>query len=507
VTNVKTGFRNATVIAMSDRASIGPIHADVLIDGDLITAVGPDLDLAGADRVIDAHELLLMPGMVNAHIHTEQNTFRGRYPGLPLEVLMLYAYPLTGAVPLDAEMIYHRTLLAGIESLKSGVTSILDDVMEVPHQGLEQLGSVFRAYDEIGMRASVSGHLINRPFFESIPFLEETLPDDLRQKFLRIPPVLLDDYMQFCSQAVERFHGSGGGRLQYVVAPSGPQRCTEEALATVANFSRTSAVPFHIHILETRVQRVTGTRLYGRSLIRLMSDLDALHERTSIAHAIWIDDEDIELIAASGASVAHNPVCNLRIGSGIAPLRKLLDAGVNVALGTDGISSNDSCRLFDVMKVAGIVHTLETLDYETWPNASEILWAATRGGARAVGLEHQIGSIEVGKKADIVALDLCTPSFVPVNNLQNQLVYAENGSSVRIVMVDGEVVVEDGRCTRIDETAVLREARSTLGAYLAQHAAVEEDARALEPYLRAVFERCAHEHEARLVSAPGGAVA
>ena len=497
---MKTLFRNATVLSMTDRASVAPERADVLVEDELIGAVDPAGagDPAAADRVIDAADLLLMPGMVNAHIHTEQNTFRGRYRGLPLEVLMLYAYPLTGAAPLDAEMIHLRTLLAGIESLKSGVTTILDDVMEVPHQGLEQLGSVFGAYEQIGMRANVSGHVINRPFFETIPYLEESLPDRLREKFLRVPPIGLSDYMDFCSDAVSRFHGSGGGRLRYVVAPSGPQRCTEELLGRVADFSRQFRVPFHIHILETKVQRVTGTRLYGRSLIKLMSDLGALHEMTSIAHAIWIDDDDIGLIATSGASVAHNPVCNLRIGSGIAPLRALLKAGVNVALGTDGISSNDSCRLFDVMKAAGIVHTLSTDDYDEWPTAAEILWAATRGGARAVGLDDQIGSIERGKKADLVALDLCTSAFVPVNDVANQLVYAENGSSVRLVMVDGEIVVEDGRCTKIDETAVLREARSVLGAYLKEHQLVEDDARELEPYLHAVIERCAPEQPAGL---------
>jgi cytosine/adenosine deaminase-related metal-dependent hydrolase len=491
---VKTLFRNAIVLSMQSRDAIAPEKADVLIEDELIGAVGQGLDPAGADEVIEAGELLLIPGMVNAHIHTEQNTFRGRYPGLPLEVLMLYAYPLTGAIPLDPEMIYHRTLLAGIESLKSGVTSILDDVMEVPHQGLEQLAAVFRAYGDIGMRANVSGHVINRPFFETIPYLEEALPAALKEKFLRIPPVELSDYMDFCATAARRFHGSANGRLRYAVAPSGPQRCTEELLESVADFSRRFAVPFHIHILETRVQRITGSRLYGKSLIRLMADLDALHEMTSIAHAIWIDDDDIELIASRGASVAHNPVCNLRIGSGVAPLRALLKAGVNVALGTDGISSNDSCRLFDVMKTAGIVHTLSTDDYDEWPTAAEILWAATRGGARAVGLDDQIGSIEPGKKADLVALDLCTSAFVPVNDLPNQLVYAENGSSVRLVMVNGEVVVRDGRCTKLDEAAVLTQAREVLGEYLERHRLVEDDARELEPYLRSVYERCADEH-------------
>jgi cytosine/adenosine deaminase-related metal-dependent hydrolase len=188
-------------------------------------------------------------------------------------------------------------------------------------------------------------------------------------------------------------------------------------------------------------------------------------------------------------------VCNLRIGSGVAPLRALLDAGVNVALGTDGISSNDSCRIFDVMKVAGLIHTLATDDFDAWPTAQEILWAATRGGAGATGLDQRIGSIEVGKKADLVALDLYSSAFVPVNDLANQLVYAENGSSVSLVMVDGEIVVENGRCTRIDESAVLREAAAVLGEYLRAHALVERDARELEPYFRAVYERCAHQFE------------
>jgi 5-methylthioadenosine/S-adenosylhomocysteine deaminase len=144
------------------------------------------------------------------------------------------------------------------------------------------------------------------------------------------------------------------------------------------------------------------------------------------------------------------------------------------------------------------VHTLSSDDYDEWPTAAEILWAATRGGARAVGLEDQIGSIERGKKADLVALDLCTSAFVPANDVANQLVYAENGSSVRLVMVDGEIVVEDGRCTKIDETAVLAQAREVLGGYLKQHALVEDDARELEPYLRAVIDRCVAEQQAGL---------
>jgi 5-methylthioadenosine/S-adenosylhomocysteine deaminase len=493
---MRTLFKNARVLRMIDRAAVAAERLDVLVEGGRIREVGTQIAADHVDRLIDGTHLLLMPGMVNAHIHTEQNTFRGRYRGLPLEILMLYAYPLTGAVPPTGEMIRLRTLLAGIESLKSGVTSILDDVIELPRQEHAELAAVFAAYEEVGVRANISGHVINRPFFETIPYLEDVLPDEHKQKFLRVPPITLDEYVAFCDEAVRRFHGTADGRLRYVVAPSGPQRCTPELLETIADFSRDRGVAFHIHILETRTQRVTGNRMYGKSLIRLMSDLNALHAHTSIAHAIWVDDDDIGLIAESGASVAHNPVCNLRIGSGIAPLRALLNAGVNIALGTDGISSNDSCRLFDVMKAAGLVHTLTTEDYDQWPNSREILWAATRGGARALGLEEEIGSIEPGKKADLVALDLRTSAFVPLNDVTNQLVYSENGSSVRLVMVGGEIVVEDGRCTKIDEDAVFAEANDVLGAYLEQHLAVETEAAVLEPYFRSVYERCIAEYAA-----------
>jgi len=364
---------------------------------------------------------------------------------------MLYAYPLTGASPLDAEMIYHRTLLAGIESLKSGVTSILDDVMEVAAPGPGATGQRVPCLRRGRMRANVSGHVINRPFFETIPYLEESLPERLKEKFLRVPPTELVNtrFLPGCHRPLPRHRWRPAALRGGAVWP---QRCTGGAPRTVADFSRSTGVPFHIHILETRVQRVTGSRLYGKSLIKLMSDLDALDERTSIAHAIWIDEEDIDIIAASGASVAHNPVCNLRSVPVSRHLRAMLDAGVNVALGTDGISSNDKRQALRRDEGRGPrAHACNRLITTAGPPrrrsfGRDARWCA---GGRSRGSDR---SIEVGKKADIVALDLCTPAFVPVNDLRNQLVYAENGSSVQLVMVGGDVVVEDGRCTKIDET-------------------------------------------------------
>jgi cytosine/adenosine deaminase-related metal-dependent hydrolase len=294
--------------------------------------------------------------------------------------------------------------------------------------------------------------------------------------------------MAYAEEAAARFHGRG--RMRFVIAPSGPQRCTEELLGAAAAFSARHGAAYHTHVLETKVQLVTGRELYGKSLVRHLHDCGALSERLTMAHAIWITEEDIELMAASGCSVAHNPVCNLRIGSGIAPLRQLLEAGVNVGLGTDEIDCNDSGRLFDVLKAGGLVHNIADYDYDRWPTAAELLRAATLGGARSVCLQDQIGSLEPGKKADIVLLDLDASPFVPLNDPCVHLVYAENGSSVRDVLVDGEIVVRDGRLTTIDEEAVRAEIALRVPEYLARRDRWERIAARYEPDLKALYMHC-----------------
>lgn len=483
-----TLIKGGLVVAMGGELGDEPQRADILIDGDHIVALGQDLEPHDA-YVVPADNHAVIPGLINAHIHSEQNLFRGRYAGSPLEVFMLYAYPMVRAVPLPPRLVYLRTMLAGMESLKTGVTCILDDVIEVPGQSLDQLEAVFKAYEDLGIRANCSGHVINKYFTDTVPFLEEILPPELRANFREMPPPTTESYLEFAEEAVSRFHGRHG-RLSFVVAPSGPQRCTDDLLVAAADFADQYHTPYHIHILETKTQVVTGELFYGKTLIRHMHDLGALRDRVSIAHAIWVTDEDIDLIADSGASIAHNPVCNLRIGSGIAPLRKFLNAGINVALGTDGISSNDTARIFDVMHVAALVHNISTPDFESWPSATEILRAATVGGARAVRLEKEIGTVEVGKKADLVLLRLDTPSFLPLNDVRKHLVFSENGASVDTVFVNGEPVLDKGRLTRLDEEALIAEIQEAIPEFLAHHERVEEFNRRFEPYFAEVHHRC-----------------
>jgi cytosine/adenosine deaminase-related metal-dependent hydrolase len=482
-------IKGATIIAMDPEHGAEPFGGDILIENDRIARVGGDLDPAGVDEVIDGRDRLVMPGLVNAHLHSWEALFKGRYDNMPLELWMLYSYPILGLKPLPDRLIYLRTMLVAIESLKNGVTCVLDDVLEMPGQSLDQLGQVFRAYEETGIRANCSGHIINKFFTDTVPYANELLPDELKRKVREAPPPSTEQYLDFCREAISRFHGRAG-RLRYVIAPSGPQRCTEDLLVAADELSREHGTTYHIHILETKTQAITGREFYGKTLIRYMHDIGVLNERTTIAHSIWVTDEDIGLMADAKCSISHNAISNQKLGAGIAPFRKLVDAGVNVALGTDGISSNDTPRIFDVMHVAALLHKVTTPDYTKWPNASEILRCATIGGARSAFVHDETGSLEPGKKADMLVLKLKSLNFTPLNDVRNHLVYCENGNSIERVIVNGEVVVQDGRMTKVDEEALLEELRGYMPEFQAQHARVEQINAEFEPYFAEIHRRC-----------------
>jgi cytosine/adenosine deaminase-related metal-dependent hydrolase len=481
-------IKGARILSMDRARDSKPFIADILIEADRISRVGERLEARDAS-VIDGRNRLVIPGLVNAHAHSSQNLTRGRFPSMPLEVFMLYCVPLDRAFSLPPRLVYLRSLLLGIEALKSGVTCLLDDVAELPTQDLAQLEAVFEAYDDLGIRANISGHVINKPYLDTLPYTDEIFPDELRREFHSVDPPTTESYLEFSEEAVRRFHGRAG-RLRYVVAPSGPQRCTEDLLVAASEFSKRHDAPYHIHVLETKVQLVTAREFYGGSFVEYLHGLGALHERVTMAHTIWVTDDDIELMAESGCSIAHNPICNLRMGSGVAPLRKLLDANVNVALGTDQLNGNDRGPIFDVMHVAGLVHNLTSWEYPGWPSADEIFWAATSGGARSVGLADEIGSIEAGKCADLAILSLDSPRFTPLNDPVIHLVYAESGASVETVIVAGEVVVDRGALTRVDERAVIEEVRGRYPEYVAQQERMESMSRELEPYFAEMYRRC-----------------
>jgi 5-methylthioadenosine/S-adenosylhomocysteine deaminase len=482
-------IRNATILAMDGAHGSAPFKGDILVERDRIAAIADNVPVPDGAQVIDGTDKLVIPGLVNAHLHSWEAMFKGRYDNMPLELWMLYSYPILGCTPLDARLIYLRTMLVGMESLKNGVTCVVDDIIELPGQSMEALAAAFQAYEDLGIRANVSGHIINKAFTDTIPYASEILPKELLERVNKLTPPSTKDYLDFSKEALSRFHDKHG-RLRYVIAPSGPQRCTDDLLTAAHELAVKHSATYHIHILETKTQAVTGREFYGKTLIRHMHDVGALSERTTIAHSIWVTDDDIALMGKARCSIAHNPISNQKLGAGIAPFRKLLDAGVNVALGTDGICSNDTARMLDVMHVAAILHKVTSPNYKLWPTAEEVLRAATVGGARSAMIHDQVGSLAVGKKADLVVFDTKSINFTPLNDLRNHLVYCENGTSITTVIVDGEIVVKDGALTRVDETALLEELRSYQPEFQKHHSQVEAINREFEPYFAQIHRRC-----------------
>ncbi len=481
-------IRNAMILAVDAAHGTQPFAGDILVDNGLIAAIGPNLMSPDGARIIDGRDRLVMPGLVNAHTHSSETFFRGRYEGMPLEIWLLYAYPLLMNDPIGKRLLYLRSLLLAMESLRNGVTTLCDDFFDPPAHDLDRLGTVFRAYDDAGIRANVSSAAMNIHTLDALPFAREVMPAELQDLLDFGPPMTADAYVDFCKSAFDSLHGRAG-RVNFMIAPSAPQRCTPELMMACMDLAVAKHVPFHTHVLETRTQAVTGHELHGKSLIAYMKDLGLLRRNTTIAHSVWVSDEDMSLMGDAGVSVAHNAISNQKLGAGIAPVRRLLDAGVTLGLGTDGVSSNDTARIFDVMRVAGLIHSVSGPDYEKWVSADEVLRMATIGGAKTAMLEHVTGSLEVGKSADLLILNLRSYPFLPFNDAAKHLVYSENGSSIEKVMVAGRIVMEEGRLTTVDEATVFAELAELVPAWLREHAELERRNSVFAPIMAEIHRR------------------
>jgi 5-methylthioadenosine/S-adenosylhomocysteine deaminase len=293
---------------------------------------------------------------------------------------------------------------------------------------------------------------------------------------------------------IDRWHGECGGRISASVSCSAPQRVKVDYFAGLSELSRKYDIPFQMHILETKLQRVLGNEKYGKSLVHYVNDLGFLDERVVVVHAIWVDESDMEVMKESGCSVAHNPICNLKLGSGVMPFRRLRDHGIPVCLGTDEANTDDTINLWTVAKVAGLIHNITDSDYRNWPKATEILHALTRGGAHSIGQEERIGQIAPGYDADLILVDLNSLAFTPLNDLHRQLVYCENGSSVVLTMVKGSIVVENGHVCTVDEEAIKDEARELTREYRQQMDKIRKWVSQLEPYYSSMYFRAANQN-------------
>jgi len=485
-------FKNVRLLAM-DAAHTDLPNVDVLVEDATIAAIDADLELGSETRVIEAKGKLLMPGLINGHFHSPGTFNKGALDDMPLELFMLYEVPPFDCPPVTPRLNYVRTLLGAVEMLKNGVTAVHDDPFYVPVVNAELIDSTMQAFADSGIRATVSINMPNVIEYRKYPFLFDLLPEVFRQKMRESPVISTAELLALNRDFISRWHNREQGRLRTSVSCSAPQRVEPDYLEGLSELSATFDIPYNMHILETRLQRVLGDQLYRKSLVRYVHDRGVLTGRAMVIHAIWVDEQDMDLMAQSGCSVAHNPLCNLKLGSGIMPFRKLADRGVNICLGSDEMCSDDAVNLWNVAKLAGLVHRIAEFDYRKWPTANEVLRCATVNAAQAMRIGNMAGSIEVGKQADLILVDLRTLAFTPLNDLCRQLVFCENGSSVRLVMVAGRILVEDGKVLSVNEEALKAEVRELMIEYRTQYQAADHWARALEPIYRQMYQRCLEE--------------
>jgi 5-methylthioadenosine/S-adenosylhomocysteine deaminase len=454
-------------------------HANLLIDGNVILAVLPPNQSVTEDaRRIDASNRLLIPGLINAHTHGTVNLAKALADRWSLE-LLLNAYPWT-AGGRTLEYKHLSALIGAVEMVRKGCTACYDLVAEIPAPSVDGIEAVARAYDDVGMRAVVAPMMADVSFYRAIPGLLDAMPPPLRE---RAEAIRLEPYeasLATCRQLLTKWSWDRD-RLRPALGPTIPHHCRDEFIIGCRDLAKEHGIGVQMHVAESKVQAVVGMRRYGTTLVAHLHKLGLLAPNFTAAHAIWLDDDDIGRLADAGASVAHNPGSNFKLGSGLAATRKLRDRGVSIGIGTDGCASSDNLNMFEAMRMAAFSSRVQGPDPRHWLSAAEAFEAATTGGARALGLERHIGQLAPGYQADVVFLNLTNINYVPLNEPLLHVVFCEDGTGIDRVMIAGEVVVEEGRVRGIDMAKLTTTATDAAARLAEVNANARAFVEALEP--------------------------
>lgn len=475
------------------RHTIGQVELE--LRGGVIAAIHPAGTSRPADLPpFDARGRLVLPGAVNAHIHSPDTLIRGSAPELPLELWSLHS--AAGRVDRSVEEVGLAIRLTAAELLRAGVTSVVDHIRFDPAMTPELLSATARAWEATGMRVVIAPVLADRPVAETLPFDDSDFAPEGRPAsgYGRAVALPWCEQIALVDAFAREWHGVEG-RISVAVGPSGPQRCTDALLEAAGELSARCNLVLHSHVLETRVQRAMAHRLYGCGMIAHLEALGLLSPRANLVHAIWLDDGDLDRIAASGAGVVHNPVSNAKLGSGLCAVPEMLARGIPVALGTDSACCNDGGDLFETAKWAALLHNFGERDPARWVGPYRAFDMATRIGAKVAGLGAQTGAIAPGYAADLSFVDLADPVFAPLIDPVRQMILSGGRARVDTVMVAGRTLLRDGRCETIDLPETLREAREAAARRLKANTGVYAAASALAEPIRRMYARLLREEQ------------
>jgi len=432
-------------------------HRDILIEDSTIREVGaPGLAAPDGAEVVDASSRLMHPGLINGHTHSHGNLAKGTGERWTLELLLTAGPWISGNRQTEDK--YLSTLIGACEMVLKGCTACYDLMGEFPTPSVEGLQAVAKAYADVGMRAVVAPMVADASFFEAIPGLMEALPPALQKDVerLRLAPyqTTLDNM-----SAIIRQWSADRDFIRPAVAPTIPLHCCDDFMVGCRDLAREHGLGLHSHVGESRVQAVSAIRRYGKTMCAHIDGLGLLGPDFVVAHGVWLDDDDMRRLAGHGASVSHNAGSNALLGNGIAHARRMLELGVNLAIGTDGASCCDNQNMYEAMRMASYVSHVRGPEWQHWLTPHEIVRAATEGSARALAFDR-LGRIEPGYQADIVFLDLNAINWIPMNDPVNQLVHTEDGSSVDSVMIGGRMVVKGRRLVGIDLSRLAQQAEA-----------------------------------------------
>jgi len=432
-------IEGGTIVTVDDAGHVyNPGY--VLSEGDRIVAVGageaPSALHARAGECIDASLMAVMPGMVNGHTHLFQTFIRGLADDKPLlDWLKAAIWPVAQA--LSEEEAYLAALLGFVENLRGGATAVVDH--QYIHTDPHNDDGVCRAAEETGARFLLARGWTDMGYHPA--FMESS-----------------DRIVEEMTRLHDAWHGRAEDRIRVEFGPLIPWGCSEATMRRTYALAQAWDVGVHIHVAETQEEVAINLEKRGNRHIEWLADLGILGPDVQLVHSVWLDDGELDLVAEHGAVVVHCPVSNMYLASGVARIREMRQRGIPVALATDGPGSNNNQDMLEVLKTTALLQKVATLDAMALL-PEDVLWMACRGGAAAFGQPALIGSLEVGKSADLVLVDLDTPFAMPVHRAPSALVYNVSGGAVDTVIVDGEILMRDKRVLCVDEKALLAEAR------------------------------------------------